>query len=330
MKAILSILIMTCASLSSLVAREAVDLKNVVIATISVGSQSSAILARPSGKYVYVANGTNISAIDVSTNTVSFTFPTNVENPSGANGLALSPDEKTLYSTNDGNVVDVDSISKKKITTTYPTGNIPNALAVSPNGTLIYVPNVSDGTVTVISNGTVLNPIAVGGTPTQVVFTPDGTEAYLVSSNVVSVIDTATNTVSTTIPIATIATGIAISPDGSNVYVAANDAIYEIATSSNTVTNSISVTSPNGTNVLAYPSVTPNGRYLYVPNPGQLSNGNLIEGNTVVVLDTATWKLVGAPITVGDVPIMAATTPNGKYAYISNEYDGTVSVIQIN
>jgi YVTN family beta-propeller protein len=329
MKAILSIFIITYASLSSLVAREIVDLKNIVIATIAVGSQSSAIIARPTGKYVYVANGTNISAIDVSTNTVSFTFPTNMENPSGANGLALSPDEKTLYWTNDANVVDVVSISRKKITTTFPTGNIPNDLAVSPNGTLIYVPNVSDGTVTVISNGTVLNPISIGGTPSEVVFTPDGTGAYVVSSNVVSVIDTANNTVSTTIPLATVATGIAISPDGANVYVAANDAIYEIATASNTVINSISVTSPNGTNLLVYPAVTPNGRYLFVPDAGQLSNGNFIEGNTVVVLNTVTGKLVGSPITVGNVPIMAAITPSGKYAYISNEYDGTVSVIQV-
>ena len=163
---------------------------------------------------------------------------------------------------------------------------------MSPNGTLIYVPNASDGTVTVISNGTVLNPISVGGTPTEVVFTSDGTEAYLVNGNVVSVIDTANNTVSTTIPIATVATGIAISPDGANVYIAANDAIYEIATSSNTVTKSISVTSPNGTNLLVYPAVTPNGKFLYVPDAGQLSNGNLIEGNTVVVLNTVTGKLI--------------------------------------
>jgi DNA-binding beta-propeller fold protein YncE len=142
--------------------------------------------------------------------------------------------------------------------------------------------------------------------------------------------DTATNTVSATIPIPTVATGIAMAPDGAYVYIAANDAIYEIATSTNTVTKSISVTSPNGTNLLVYPAVTPNGKYLYVPDAGQLSNGNLIEGNTVVVLNTVTGKLVGSPITVGNVPIMAAVTPSGKYAYISNEYDGTVSVIQIN
>jgi YVTN family beta-propeller protein len=329
MKSILSILLVSSFSLCSLYAGETASLKNSVIATITVGQQASAIIAKPGGKYVYVGNGANISAIDVSTNTVSFTFPTNAT-PAAANGLGFSPDHKTLYWTNDANVVDVVLISKRKITKTYPTGNVPNVFAVSPSGTLIYVPNVNDGTVTVISNGTVLGTITVGGTPTEVVFTPDGSEAYLVTSNAVAVIDTATNTVSTTVPIATIATGIAISSDGSTVYIAANDAIYTIATATNTVIATVSVTSPNGTNLLAYPALTPNGKYLYVPDAGQLSNGNLIEGNTVVVLDTVTGKLVKSPITVGNVPVMAAITPNSKYAYISNEYDGSVSVIEIN
>jgi DNA-binding beta-propeller fold protein YncE len=66
-----------------------------------------------------------------------------------------------------------------------------------------------------------------------------------------------------------------------------------------------------------------------VPVAGQLSNGNFVEGNTVVIVNTVKGKLEGAPITVGNVPDMIAITPNGKYAYVSNEYDGTVSVIEV-
>jgi YVTN family beta-propeller protein len=103
-------------------------------------------------------------------------------------------------------------------------------LAVSPNGTLIYVPNFLDGTVTVISNQTVLNPVPVGGSPTEVVFSPNGQNAYVLYASYVSIVNAANNSIVTTVPLSKLATGLAISPDGLTLYVAANDAVYEIAT----------------------------------------------------------------------------------------------------
>jgi YVTN family beta-propeller protein len=328
MKIFLLILVIACGNLGSLLAAEKPALKNRVIATISVGSQASGIVAGPAGEYVYIGNGSNISAIDVATNTVSFTLPTNATF-AGATTLAISPNRKTLYWASGANVLDKISISKRKVTTSFATGNLPDTLAVSPNGTLIYVPNFLDGTVTVISNQKLLNPISVGGNPAEVVFNPNGQEAYLVGGSYVSVINTSNNTVSTTIALPTLATGVAITADGKSLFVAANDAVYQINIANQTITRTIPVTNPNGTNLLAYPALTPNGKYLYVPVAGQESNNTLIEGNYAVVINTATGKLVGQPISVGHVPIMAAITPNGKYVYISNEYDGTVSVIEV-
>ena len=47
----------------------------------------------------------------------------------------------------------------------------------------------------------------------------------------------------------------------------------------------------------------------------------------VFVIDTATNQLVGAPIPVGFLPAGVAVTPDGRYAYITNNFSGTISVI---
>ena len=48
---------------------------------------------------------------------------------------------------------------------------------------------------------------------------------------------------------------------------------------------------------------------------------------TVSVINTATNSVVGSPITVGDVPLGVAITPNGAFAYVTNGGDDNVSVI---
>ena len=98
----------------------------------------------------------------------------------------------------------------------------PIGLAVSPDGTKVYVTNfgppaVSTGTVSVIktANRGVVATIPVGNYPTGVAFTPDGTHAYVanVNSSIVSVIATATNTVVATVMVDS-PVAVAITPDG--------------------------------------------------------------------------------------------------------------------
>ena len=107
-------------------------------------------------------------------------------------------------------------------------GVAPYGLAVSPDGTKVYVTNfgppaVSTGTVSVIktANRGVVATIPVGNYPTGVAFTPDGTHAYVanVNSSIVSVIATATNTVVATVTVDS-PVAVAITPDGTKVYVA--------------------------------------------------------------------------------------------------------------
>ena len=58
--------------------------------------------------------------------------------------------------------------------------------------------------------------------PIGVAVSPDGTKVYVTNaySNTVSVIDTATNNVTATVPVGSYPWGIAVNPDGTKVYVA--------------------------------------------------------------------------------------------------------------
>jgi YVTN family beta-propeller protein len=80
--------------------------------------------------------------------------------------------------------------------------------------------------------------------PVGVAMTPDGSKVYVTSAaaNIVSVIDTATNTVTATISIGSAPTGVAATPDG-KVYVAnlGSNNVSVIATATNTVTATVGV-----------------------------------------------------------------------------------------
>ena len=87
--------------------------------------------------------------------------------------------------------------------------------------------------------------IPVGSQPGGVAVTPDGSKVYVANflSNNVSVIATATNTVTATIPAGSEPFGVAVTPDGCKVYVAngASNNVSVIATATNRVTAAITV-----------------------------------------------------------------------------------------
>ena len=60
-----------------------------------------------------------------------------------------------------------------------PVGNDPVAVAITPDGTMAYVVNRGDGTVTPITTATNIAgaPITVGPSPTAIAIAPDGKNA---------------------------------------------------------------------------------------------------------------------------------------------------------
>src|SRR5215470_13460234 len=68
------------------------------------------------------------------------------------------------------------------------------------------------------ATNTVSATIPIGPSPLGVAVSPDGSKVYVANGPDISVLDTATNTVSATIPIGPSPLGVAVSPDGSKVY----------------------------------------------------------------------------------------------------------------
>src|SRR5262249_10348142 len=107
----------------------------------------------------------------------------------------------------------------------------------------------------------VVATIDVGLAPFGVAVTPDGSTVYVTNlNNTVSVIATATNAVSATISVGHGPVGVAFTPDGGKAYVANefDNTVSVIAPASNTVVATISVgPSPIALGVFILPSKTP-------------------------------------------------------------------------
>jgi YVTN family beta-propeller protein len=110
-------------------------------------------------------------------------------------GVAVSPDGKTVYVTNTvQGLVDVISAATNRVTGTIRVGQLPWQLALSSNGGTLYVANGDSDSVSVIAtaSGKVTGTISDPGDPVSVGLTPDGSELWVggLTSGIVSVFDT--------------------------------------------------------------------------------------------------------------------------------------------
>jgi YVTN family beta-propeller protein len=210
-----------------------------------------------------------------------------------------------------------------------------------------YVSNRGNGTVSVIntSSGAVVATVNLPtcvedctDSPAGLAVTPNGKFVYVAVTNqqYVAVIDTATNTVSTTIPLTCPGDcgaqpfDVAITPDGSYVYVTdagtvgGTGAVYVIRTSDYSVTT-ITGTG-DGPYVGSYAqgiAIDPTGTFAYV---GHSDCGEECVSDTISIITIATNTVTGS-IPVGNAPTGVAFSPTAKVAYVTNEDDGTISII---
>jgi uncharacterized protein (TIGR03437 family) len=143
--------------------------------------------------------------------TVSAQSAARFPGPTSSQPIALSADDWLLAVANPDNdsvsIFDVRGGANTRVAQ-VTVGVEPNGVAVSPDGSRVYVANTVSGTVTVLAAdrinslyGGAVATIAVGTEPYALALTPSGRKLYVANarSNSVSVIDTGTNQVIKTI-----------------------------------------------------------------------------------------------------------------------------------
>jgi YVTN family beta-propeller protein len=281
---------------------------NLVVATVTVGSEPLGAAVNPAGTRAYVTNQVapagSVSVIDTSLNGVVATIDVGAR-PSGV--AVKLPGNRAYVTNRDDKNVSVIDTAVDAVIATVTVGNNPLGVAVDPAGTPAYVVNKGSNNVSVIDTTTneVVSTIDVGNDPSHVAISPNGRRVYVsnTSNASVSVIDTGFNSVIATIPVGNIPEGVAVDPSGTRLYVA------------NSGPNSVSVvdTATNGVIATVDVGLTPFELALR-PDGARLFVANRQSGD-VSVIDTATNAVTGTvsagfgPAGFGQFIVPALRTP---------------------
>lgn len=223
-----------------------------------------------------------------------------------------------------------------QVVTTIMVGPKPLGLAVTPDGTKVYVafsgvlPGDPGGLAVIdAASNTVATTIRTGQETTSVAVSPNGAcaYAYVGSMNNVDVISTATNAIVKVVqlgPSAESPGAIALSPDGNFVWVAVlgspklppspnqNGSIYVVSASSDQLVKTIPVKgAPNDV------TFSPDGKQAFIPNMAVAS---------MMVIDASSYA-VTASIGVGNLPTGSAVSPDGTRLYALAYEKGSITVI---
>jgi len=300
----------------------------------------------PDGSKLYVVSGsTNLSVVDTETNTVVATIPL----VNRATGIAISSDgryayltfSRIIYSDTDSGVpphVKVVDTSTNSIVTTIQINGIsaygPYGLAITPDGSEVYVTSLGSNKVVVISTATntVVDSISLVGAdgPVGVAITPDGKRAYVANrdNSTVSIIDIVTRTLMATIPVSIgpsrSSTSVAITPNGNKAYMtyrtSGSIAVIDTNPASSSFNQEIGTISTTSTD-LGRITIAPDGKMVLV-----ISHSTPRE---MLVIDTDPSSPT-FHTQIGSVKLEAydvVVSPNSSVAYVSG--GDTISVIGI-
>jgi YVTN family beta-propeller protein len=233
---------------------------------ILVGTQGDpgAIVVTPNGEKVYVANfaAHNVSVIATATNTVTATVTIGAGESGKPIALAVTPNSAHVYVADQGNstIADIttatNTISKTIAVGSMVDGNVaaggdPNILAVTPDGSKLYVASYTGRGVQDIatSTDTVTSTInlfeSATANPNALALTPNGCQLYVHdhAHNVVDAITVSTDAVAAHPAVGATGdpTGMSATPDSLHVYVAnaAVPSVSVIATATNTVSSTL-------------------------------------------------------------------------------------------
>jgi uncharacterized repeat protein (TIGR01451 family) len=225
-----------------------------------------------------------------------------------------------------------------------PAGSSPSGLAVSADGSSLYVGSGATSMLRQFS----INPqtgklkpkahatVPSGAAPETVADSPNDRNVYAanladntISQYTISAKSGELKPLGSAIPTGGTPTGIAIAPNSRYVYVVDHGSSTVSQYKANAKTGALKPLSPATVSTGAFPDeivVSPNGKSAYVTN---LTDNTVSQYN----LDPATGQLSPKPVPAvgtGNRPGGIAITPDGKSLYVVNSFDDTVSQYDVN
>lgn len=198
--------------------------------------------------------------------------------------------------------------------------SFPIRMALSTDGSTLYVVNYFTQTVTVIdtASSAVSSSVSIPMNPSDIAVSADGSTLYVVGGGKASLIDTATADV-TTVTLTGSATSVAVSPDKSTVYVAmltgpSSSTVAVIDTATPSVTGTLSI---DGVQL----TLSSDGSTLYT-----------VTKTAVTVYDLATDTVTKTiAVTPANSPTGIAVSSDGNTLYFTHSWDfsGSGSAVEI-
>ena len=292
----------------------------VALTTPTANSPYTSVIT-PNSRYVYSADQITdtIYVVDSTTDTqvaqIGVPVGTKIESS------AISPDGSHAYFAGYlSDTVEVVNTATNTLGTPINVGIFPNAIAVSPNGSLLYVLAAGALTSYNLPSGTLHGTAPLGvSSSTSVVITPDGKTAYVSdggAANDVNVVNTVTETLGSPIPAGSDPFSLAITPDGSTVFVLndGDDTVQAITTATNAIGSPAGTGSATSDNVV---QVSPDGKQVYVAG----GDGDI----AVLPSDLSAVVSLSDPGTKYGL----VASPDGKRIYAPNFSNGTLDIFNI-
>src|SRR5215475_1780316 len=284
-----------------------------VVATIPVGKRPRGIRVSPDGKTLFVAvSGTPISAppqLDAKGNPI---FKKGKDDD--------DDDDKKADKSADG--IAVVDIGQKKLLKKIQVGSDPEQLALSADGTRLYVSNEDVGTASVVNIGTgkVEHIIPVSREPEGVTTSPDGKFFYVTceTEGEIFAIGTGNYKAITHFNVGGRPRSADFLPNGSRAFIPSESAgqLHIIDSVDHKLLKTIEL--PKGSRPMCVKAAA-DGKKVY------LSTGR---AGTVDVLDTSKEEVNNA-IKVGTRPWGIAISPDGKVLFSANGTSDDVSVVEL-
>lgn len=295
--------------------------------TVNNGGATTAVNFAGGCTYNWVNSDPSIGLAASGTGNIpSFTAVNNGKSPVTATITATPSSNGFAYISNfaDGTVSVID-IATNKVIKTIPTGNGPEFIAISPDGSRVYVEDTGAGFVSDVvaidaATNTVISRIQIVDQPSYgLAVSPDGSKLYIgcvgsITNGSVTIVNTSTFGYISTLKFNDVVMGITLNNDGSRLYV--TNALYKNIAVVNTATSSVIANIPMGSDPDQV-KLSPDGSRLYVSSQNS---------NNVSVINTVTNKVI-ATIKVGSSPEGICISADGRRVYVTNTNSNSISII---